>query len=159
MSTLPRIKKLHVVRAHRLAITWKDGGTDTVDLSGVIIDFEPFHLAAFADVAVVGHGSAVEWGNGLDMGADNLAVIAEEQRQFTGEDFRRWMEKIGLSLAEVADMLEISRSTVKNYRRREQKPLPTVVAIACRAVDADEVRRRAHLQRRRTGCPRNAAAA
>lgn len=80
------MRRIATVQAHhpcKLTVTWRDGDVDTVDLSGVIAGFAPFaplqDFALFSTATVIGHGSGIEWENGLNYSADSLECIAEEQ--------------------------------------------------------------------------------
>lgn len=163
METLPRIKKVKPLPNFRLAITWKDGGADTVDMEGVISDFEPFHPLQdpdiFSKTEVVAYGRGIAWPNGLDFSADSLFFLVRQQRrEFTGEDFKAWQKTLGLSNSETADLLDVDVSTVKNYRTRK-RALPRIVRFACSGLSADRPMMRAHYHPRHPGRPQTAKGA
>jgi len=155
----PRISKAKPLPGRRLAITWKSGGKDLVDLGGVIAEVEA--LASIADaelfrtVRVCAYGRGVEWDDGTDYSADSLDELAREQRhQFTGADFKAWQDSLDLTINEAAALLEVDPSTVKNYRAAK-KPLKRIVRLACSALNEHQTVRRAHRGRRRpVGRPR-----
>lgn len=94
-----------------------------------------------------------KWGR-LDLSASTLRRIAEEQRPMTGADFAEWREELGLSLSEAAKLLGVGRRTIMGYLKKDR--LPSVVAIACRALARDKSVLAAHfVPVRRT--PRRAA--
>ena len=91
----------------------------------------------FAKVRVVFHGGGVEWEAGPDFSADGLRAIAEIQQGMTGADFALWMERMNLSNNEAADALGVVARTVKSYKAAKDKPLPRMVATACKAMERD----------------------
>lgn len=76
-----------------------------------------------------------KWGH-LDLSAETLRRIAEEQQPMTGTDFTKWRATLGLSLTEAAKLLGVGRRTVMAYMKKDQ--LPAAVAIACRALARDK---------------------
>jgi len=137
------MRRIASVQAHepsKLTIAWRDGGIDTVDLTGVIAGFDPFaplqDFALFRTATVVGHGSGIEWDNGLSYSADSLECVAEEQKVQTGDDFKEWQKSFNLSLQETADLFGVAVTTVKAYRKLNV--LPVAVQIACSAMTRDK---------------------
>jgi hypothetical protein len=117
-----------------------------LDLTGLIArgkHFAPLwdDAEAFGGVEIVEGGLGVawpvatKWGR-LDVSAETLRRIAEEQRPMTGGDFGKWREALGLSLTEAAGLLGVSRRTIMGYLNKDQ--LPAMVAIACRALARDK---------------------
>jgi DNA-binding XRE family transcriptional regulator len=117
-----------------------------LDLTGLIarsVHFAPLasDAEAFAKVAIVEDGLGVawpvqtKWGR-LDVSASTLRRIAEEQEPMTGKDFARWRTELGLSLTEAAKLLGVGRRTIMGYLKKDQ--LPSIVAIACRALARDK---------------------
>lgn len=156
---LRRIRSVSALPGHRLRIRWRDKGEDTVDIIGVVAGnpvFAPLaDAAAFADVRVVAYGSGIEWGNGLDYSADFLVILAENQRRMTGDDFRRWKQRMHLSLREVADLFGMATSTIKTYLAADRE-LPVAFQIACLAMQRDREVLLARYRPRRAGRPRTA---
>jgi hypothetical protein len=156
-----RIKSVRALSGHRLAIGWRDGEQDIVDMSGVVNGiplFAPLKDAdAFADVRVVAYGSGVEWGNGLDYSADSLAYFAEGQRRMTGTEFRRCKQQMRLSLREVAGLFGMAPSTMKTYLDPGRE-LPVAFQIACMAMQRDKDLFLARFRPRHAGRPRRDAA-
>jgi hypothetical protein len=159
-TTLRRIASVSAEPRYRLRIVWRDGETDTVDMTGVVRGLNLFaplrDPAAFARVVVIDHGSGIEWSNGLDYSSDSLAHLAAEQSDMSGADFRRWQAEMGLSLQETADLFGWSLSTVKSYRRA--RALPIAVQIACRAMHRDRDTFLARYRPRVAGRPHKSAA-
>jgi hypothetical protein len=142
---------------HKLRAQWRDGATDLIDMTGVI-ERNPVFAAledptAFADVHVVAYGSGIEWRCGLDYSADSLAFLAEHQHHMTGADFRRWKQRMHLSLSEVADLFGMATSTIKTYLAPERE-LPVAFQIACLAMQRDQDVLLARYRPRHTGRPR-----
>ena len=54
----------------------------------------------------------------------------------TGTDFAKWRDQLGLSLNETAVLLGVGRRTVMAYAKKDG--LPSVIAIACRALARDK---------------------
>lgn len=156
MSDLPRISEITAEPPCTLIIAWQGGGTDRIDMTAVISRFPGFaplcDETRFAAILAVDFGTGVQWPGGVDMSAAALWRIAQEQRAMTGADFVRWQKAHALSNQEAADLLGVALSTVKGYRRR-RRPLPKVVQIACRAMDADPTAFYAHFSPRKPGRP------
>ncbi len=117
-----------------------------LDLTGLIArstHFMPLMADAetFAKAKIVEDGLGVawpiqtKWGR-LDVSAETLRRIAEEQQPMTGADFAKWRTTLGLSLTEAAGLLGVGRRTIIGYLRKDE--LPSVVAIACRALARDK---------------------
>jgi len=68
--------------------------------------------------------------------AELLWRIAEEQQPIRGADFARWRVSLGLSLSEAAKLLGVGRRTIMGYLNKDE--LPSIVAIACRALARDK---------------------
>jgi hypothetical protein len=117
-----------------------------LDLTGLIarsVHFAPLARdpGAFDKVAIVEDGVGVawpvqtKWGR-LDLSAATLRRIADEQQPMTGADFAQWRTELGLSLTEAAMLLGVGRRTIMGYLKKDQ--LPSIVAIACRALARDK---------------------
>jgi hypothetical protein len=162
MIELRRIKAVRALPGHQLHVTWRDGNSDSVDMTGVVNHLPLFaplkDAAAFAAVRPVAYGSGIEWQNGLDYSADSLASLAEVQRRMTGKDFRRWKQQMRLSLREVADLFGMAPSTMKTYLSSERE-LPIAFQIACLAMQRDKAVFLARYRPRSVGRPRRERAA
>jgi hypothetical protein len=125
-----------------LVLTWKDGTTQSVDLSGLVAGSRHFRRfsdepGTFRDARVVNWGHGIAWPNGLDYSAENLARIAEEQEERDDrEEFVAWQKAHGLTNEEAGAVLGYKKSQIKNFRSGQSK-VPTSVRIAMRAFDAD----------------------
>lgn len=125
-----------------LHVAWNDGGGDAVDLSGWIA---LNHLSSltdrdlFARPSIADYGLTVRWGDSEDAPSVStyfLSSIAERQRPFAAADIQAWQKRLRLSSREAAAALGVGLSTWHTYKRGEAK-IPTTLAIACRAMEAD----------------------
>ena len=140
---LPRIVAVSAgERPNTLRIRWDRGGESLVDVSGLIETFRayaPLRQSAelFRQVRVGEYGTDIVWSDELDMPADTLWRLAQEQSgaTMTAEAFRNWRERKAYTLDEAAAALGISRRMVAYYDHGD-KPIPRVVALATRALDA-----------------------
>jgi hypothetical protein len=141
-----RVTKARPTGGHVLHVRFAGERKDRkLDLTGLIA--RSAHFAplvddkSFAKAAIVEDGLGLawpvetEWGR-LDVSASTLKRIAEEQAPMTGTDFAEWRAALGLSLAEAAKLLGLSRRTIMGYLKKDE--LPPVVAIACRALARDK---------------------
>lgn len=154
----PRIKAVRPGKQpYSLEVTWTNGRKTPIDMTGVVSRSERFEALgdtdAFNDVKVITHGWGIGWGCGLDYAAQSLDRLAREQEPMTGEDFAKWQSVLALSNQETADVLGVTLSTVKNYRRKKGA-LPAVVTIACSALAEDKMAFFAHFRPRHAGRPR-----
>lgn len=119
-----------------LRLTYADGQTFEVDLSEQIRTMNslaPLQDAALFAQAKLGFaGRSVDWiEDALDLGADNLRHLAVEQAGGIGhERIWTWLHESGLSLAQAAQALGISRRMLVYYRDGE-KPIPRAIWLAC----------------------------
>ena len=129
---------------YSLRITWDHGGESLVDISGQIHSFRvyaPLRDSAelFRQVHVGEYGTDVVWSEALDMSADTLWRLAQEQSGTTlsAEAFRNWRQRKAYTLDQAATALGISRRMVAYYDHGD-KPIPRVVALATRALDSSQ---------------------
>ena len=158
---IPKLRRVRVGEAPKtLVIDWKGGGRDTVDLTGLIARrkvFAPLEDAAeFATVHLVAGGGGVGWDCGLDYSGTNLKLIADEQRPMKAREFSVFISSTGLSLNEAADLLDVSRSTIQNYRSGATGVSATV-ATSVRAMIREPAVLYAHFRPVRRGRPRKSA--
>jgi DNA-binding XRE family transcriptional regulator len=142
-----RVTKARPAGGHVLYVRFAGERKDRkLDLTGLIArstHFAPLvdDAESFAKAAIVEDGLGLawpvqtQWGR-LDVSASTLKRIAEEQAPMTGADFAEWRAALGLSLAEAAKLLGLSRRTIMGYLKKDE--LPPVVAIACRALARDK---------------------
>ena len=146
VDAIPVVTKVRPSKGRALRVRFAgDRRTYALDLTGLFARSKHFaplmaDAAAFAKVKIVEAGLGVawpietKWGR-LDVSASTLRRIAEEQLPMTGADFAKWRAQLGLSLSEAAKLLGVGRRTVMSYLKKDE--LPTVVAIACRALARD----------------------
>lgn len=158
---LPRISSVEPAPAAlRLWVRWRDGTVADIDMTGAVYRvgaFAPLRDPdAFRHVEVIDAGCAISWPEtGLDYSSSSLVRLAEEQAPFGAADFVAWQETLHLSNQEAADFLDVSLSTVKNYRSTDGIPKP--VRMACRATLRDPHLLQAHFRPRHPGRPSKSA--
>lgn len=138
---LPRIAAVSADRKPlTLRIRWDKGGESFVDVSGLVATFrvyEPLRGSPdlFAQAQVGEHGTDIVWTDVIDMSADTLWRLAQEQSGATmsSDAFRQWRESKAYTLDSAAQALGLSRRIVAYYEHGA-KPIPRVVALAARAL-------------------------
>jgi DNA-binding transcriptional regulator YiaG len=140
--TLPRIAGVAPGKAPlTLRVCWQHGGESLVDVSGLVGAFRVYaplreDRALFRQVRLGEHGTDVTWIDEIDMAADTLWRLAQEQsgETLTAEAFRAWRERKAYTLNGAARALGLSRRMVAYYERGE-KPVPRTVTLATRALE------------------------
>ena len=124
-----------------LRLRWDSGDESVVDVAGMVGRFrlyEPLQQSSelFRQVRLGEHGTDVVWTDAIDMAADTLWRLAQEQTgaTMTAEGFRHWREQKALTLDDAARALGLSRRTVAYYEQGN-KPIPRVVALATRGLE------------------------
>jgi len=124
-----------------LRIRWDRGDESRVDVSGLIATFhvyEPLRRSRdlFRRVRVGEYGTDVVWSDEIDMSADTLWRLAQEQSGITmsPDAFRHWRERKAYTLDTAARALGVSRRMIAYYEQGA-RPIPRVVALATRALD------------------------
>ncbi|HVH74657.1 MAG TPA: helix-turn-helix transcriptional regulator [Stellaceae bacterium] len=143
-KTLPRIITVTAARKpSTLRIEWDRGGESLVDVSASIEKFriyEPLRHSPelFSRVKVGEYGADIIWSDEIDMSADLLWHLAQEQSGATmsAEEFSEWRERQGYTLDAAAKALGISRRMVAYYESGD-RPVPRVVALATKALRLD----------------------
>jgi DNA-binding transcriptional regulator YiaG len=81
-------------------------------------------------------GTDITWTDEIDMAADTLWRLAQEQSGFTmsPEAFKHWREGKAYTLDTAARVLGLSRRMVAYYEQGK-KPIPRVVALATHGLD------------------------
>jgi DNA-binding transcriptional regulator YiaG len=141
-KALPRVA---AVKADKkpltLRIRWDKGDESLVDVSGMIGAFrvyEPLRRSPefFRQARVGEHGTDIVWTDEIDMAADTLWRLAQEQSGVTlsPDAFKSWRERKAYTLDMAAAALGISRRMVAYYEQGK-KPIPRVVALATRALE------------------------
>ncbi len=141
-KTLPRIVAVAPGnKPMNLRVRWDKGDESLVNLSGVIATFrvyEPLRRSPelFRRARVGEHGTDIVWTDDIDMSADTLWRLAQEQSGVTlsAEAFREWRERHAYTLDTAAAALGVSRRMVAYYEQGK-KPIPRVVALATKALN------------------------
>lgn len=141
-KSLPRIVAVTAdTKPLTLRIRWDKGDESRVDVSGPIETFriyEPLRRSPelFRSARVGEHGTDIVWSNEIDMAADTLWRLAQEQAGVTmsPDAFKRWRERKAYTLDAAARALGLSRRMVAYYEQGA-KPIPRIVALATRALD------------------------
>ncbi|MGA2793557.1 MAG: helix-turn-helix transcriptional regulator [Roseiarcus sp.] len=141
-KSLPRIVAVTAGKEPlTLRIQWDRAEESRVDVSGLIGKFrvyEPLRRSPelFGGVRVGEHGADVVWSDEIDMSADTLWRLAQEQAGVTmsPDAFKRWRERKSYTLDAAARALGVSRRMVAYYEQGA-KPIPRVVALAARALE------------------------
>ena len=141
-KTLPRILSVPPLpHSLSLKVCWDTGEQTDIDISGPIHTFrlyEPLRQSAalFSSIRVGEHGTDIIWTDEIDMSADTLRRLANEQTGVTmaPEAFRSWRERKAYTLDGAAHALGLSRRMVAYYEQGE-KPIPRVVALATKALE------------------------
>jgi hypothetical protein len=141
MEELRRLKSVATVRGkpYVLRVAWKDGGADTVDMTGVVHRLKAFaplrDPAVFRKVQVIAEGLGIGWKDDLDYAARSLRILADEQRLLTGADLIAFEKSAGLTTAEMAEVLDVAPRTIVSYRRSHR--LPRAIASMLRIMRND----------------------
>ena len=141
-KTLPRIVAVAAGKKPlTLNVRWNNGEENHIDVSGLIGTFRVYELLRhspelFRRVKVGEYGTDITWTDEIDMAADTLWRLAQEQSGFTmsPEAFKSWREGKAYTLDTAARALGLSRRMVAYYEQGK-KPIPRVVALATRALD------------------------
>ncbi|MFZ2104234.1 MAG: DUF2442 domain-containing protein [Roseiarcus sp.] len=140
---LPRIVAVSTdkKKPSTLRIRWEKADECVVDVSGLIETFrvyEPLRRSPelFAQARLGEHGADVVWSDDIDMSADTLWRLAQEQTGATmsPDAFKRWRERKAYTLDAAARALGLSRRIVAYYEQGA-KPIPRVVALATRGLE------------------------
>lgn len=141
-KTLPRIADVAPGKVSlTLRVRWQHGGESLVDVSGPVGAFRVYAAlredrALFCQVHVGEYGVDVAWTDEIDMAADMLWRLAQEQsgETLSAKAFRAWRERKAYTLDGAARALGLSRRMVAYYEQGE-KPIPRTVALATRALE------------------------
>ena len=140
--TLPRIEAVSPgPKPLMLIVRWRDGEESRVDVSGLVETYRVYaplrqSPKLFRHVRVGEHGTDIVWTDEIDMSADTLWRLAQEQSgaTMTAAAFKRWRERKAYTLDTAARALGVSRRMVA-YHEQGQKPIPRVVALAAQALE------------------------
>lgn len=158
LKPIPRAAKVTALPGRVLEVTWTDGRTVQVDLTGWI---EAPGLSGvqrlrdpvvFSRIVITDYGSTLEWDGDEDLVIDtaHLEMLAEQQTEFSSADLVAWQDRHRINNGEAAAMLDVHPNTWGNYRRPGAK-VPRTIAMALRAMDRDPVMFTAYYRPRRHG--------
>jgi DNA-binding transcriptional regulator YiaG len=141
-KSLPRIVAVTAdEKPLTLRVRWDKADESRVDVSALVESFrvyEPLRRSPtlFARVRVGEHGTDVVWSDEIDMSADTLWRLAQEQtgQTMSPDAFKNWRERKAYTLDAAARALGVSRRMVAYYEQGA-KPIPRVVALAARALE------------------------
>jgi DNA-binding transcriptional regulator YiaG len=141
-KSLPRIVAVTAEKKPlTLRIRWDKFDESQIDVSGLIETFrvyEPLRRSPglFAQVRVGEYGADVVWSDDIDMSADTLWRLAQEQTGATmsPDALKHWRERKAYTLDAAARALGLSRRMVVYYEQGA-KPIPRVVALATRGLE------------------------
>lgn len=141
-KTLPRIVAVTAdTNPMTLRVRWDKGGESVVDLSCMIESFRVYaplrrSLELLRQVQPGEYGTDVVWPQGIDMSADTLWRLAQEQagQTMTPEEFRDWRLRKAYTLDTAAKALGISRRMVAYYEHGD-RAIPRVVALATQGLE------------------------
>jgi|SRR5215831_3802878 len=139
---LPRITRVAPGdQPYTLRIAWDNGDASIVDVSGLIATFRAYaplrHSPEFFRQVRVGeYGTDVVWTDEVEMSADTLWRLAQEQSGATmsADAFHAWRLRKHYTLEDAAIALGLSRRTVAYYDHGD-KPIPRTVALATLGLD------------------------
>jgi DNA-binding transcriptional regulator YiaG len=135
-KVLPRIASVSAdTKPTTLHLRWSSGEESRVDVSGF---YEPLRRSPelFSQVRLGEHGTDIVWNDEIDMAAETLWRLAQEQSGATmsPDAFKHWRERKAYTLDTAARALGVSRRMVAYYEQGA-KPIPRVVALAARALE------------------------
>lgn len=154
---IPKVDAVMIGPGRTIDVRWRGGGEARIDLTGWIAlhDIESLRDdAVFATAAPGEHGGSVCWNGDEDLAIDtvHMEMLAEQQAEFGGTDAAAFQERRGLSNQEAADALGVALNTWLHYKSGHTR-IPRGVAIACRAMERDDLVFEAHYRPRRNGRP------
>ena len=135
----PRITSTKALDGMRVAVSFDNGWSAEVDLSGFVSEFKS--LKPLREAAMFSRAAVEQWGSGLtwdeegplSIAATTVYRLASEQAQDPARSFDAWMMQHGFSASRAAEVLGMSRRNIINYRTAT-RPVPKVVQLACKAI-------------------------
>jgi hypothetical protein len=132
-APLPRIESAAVAEGRKVAVVWRTGHQQTIDVWPALVSRRVFIRLRtddllFGTVRVNEDGNALVWDDGAELSAVWLERLAPSAIE--NQEFRDAMADLGLSLDGMAARLGMSRRLVADYRK--DKPIPEVVGLAVR---------------------------
>jgi len=136
-----RMTSVRPLDGMRLEVQYLNGPPVTLDCAELAERFAVFaplrDPAFFRQVAVTDWGHSLEWPNGEGLDADRvMEMVLEQAGRADTLAFRRWQDRHGLSLAQAAAALGMSRRTASQYRTG-MRPVPRTVLLALRGWEVE----------------------
>jgi hypothetical protein len=130
---LPRIDAAEALEDRKVAVVWRDGTSQVVDISPALASRRLFLRLRtddelFRTLRVNEDGNAIEWDDGAELTAIWIERLAPTS--LGNEEFREAMDRLGFSLDGMASRLGLSRRLIASYRK--DKPIPETVGLAVR---------------------------
>ncbi|MBN9055223.1 MAG: DUF2442 domain-containing protein [Rhizobiales bacterium] len=132
-APLPRLASVMPLDGRKLRVQFEDGREKTVDLASALESrrfykplrdnddlFRAFRISEYRD--------SIEWNDDLDFSAVWLEALPEAE--FSNEEFRAAMDRMGMTLDGMAEALEVSRRLIADYRK--DKHIPRHISLATR---------------------------
>ncbi len=140
----PRLSAVEALPEYKLKLTFYDGSIHIVSLAQEFDKFPALQALrnqeAFAGATVIpDEGWTVEWpALDIQIGADTLWLDAQAQNSpdENTRTFAQWRARHGLSLADAASALGMTRRTMSAYGSGE-RPVPRYIALACKGWEAE----------------------
>lgn len=133
---LPRLATIRAISGRAVQFKLRDGRSLCADLSGVIFRLRAFaaldNATAFQKVKVIDDGVAAGWplgGEDAELSAQTLVRIAEAQTTTTGQAFVKWMAAQKLTVADAAQIFDVTDRTIKRWRAAAEIPLVTGILM------------------------------
>ena len=136
-NALPRIESLKAKAPATLVIVWSTGDVTPVDLAQTIAGTRAYNplldARQFKRAEVARWGHAVAWNGDIDMGADGLWALAQQQNPQPDPnlEFEAWKNRNSLTLTTAAHALGLTRRTVSAYASGARR-VPRTVLLACK---------------------------
>lgn len=132
-EALPRIDAATALDGRKVAVVWRDGTAQIVDVAPALASRRLFLRlrtddALFRTLRVNEDGNAIEWDDGAELTAIWIERLAPTSLR--NEEFRDAMDRLGFSLEGMASRLGLSRRLIASYRK--DKPIPETVGLAVR---------------------------
>jgi len=113
-APLPRLASVMPLDGRKLRVQFEDGREKTVDLASAL-ESRRFY-------------NSIEWNDDLDFAAVWLEALPEAE--FSNEEFRAAMDRMGMTLDGMAEALEVSSRLIADYRK--DKHIPRHISLATR---------------------------
>jgi hypothetical protein len=140
-TKVARIKSVRHAGSFKVRLRWLGEKSDRiVDLREIVHGVKGLRPlrdeTVFAKVAVGEGGHSLAWPGDLDVGADRLWELDQEQNGLPGvAEFIHWRHRHAFSLNQASEALGLSRRMIAYYFSGE-RAVPRYVLLACKGWDA-----------------------